>query len=882
MDGLPSGTVTFLFTDIEGSTRLWDAAPEAMGLALARHDEIVRGAIDGHRGLVFATGGDGFAAAFESVADGVRAAVAIQSKLGEEEWDEAAPIRVRLGLHVGEVEERDGDYFGPAVNRAARIMAAGHGSQTLASTAVLEICGRDGFVSLGHHRLQGFGAPEELWQLGAEEFPPLRSQRREGNLPGSVSSFLGRGAELDEVTVLLGGHRMVTLAGVGGVGKTRLALEAARRVAAGFADGVWFVDLGPRRDADGVIEATASALGVIPEPGEALKAAVLGHLSELRTLLVMDNCEHVIDGVAALCTDILRDAAGVTVLATSREPVAITGELVWPIPSLRQPTELFFERAVEADASFAPSEDEHDVIAGICGRLDGIPLAIELAAARTRTMTVVEIRDRLDDRFRLLRGSGRGGVERHQTLQATVQWSHDLLDDSDRQLFEHLSVFPATFDATAVEAICAPILGLDEWDVRDALDRLVERNLIVAARDGQVTRYRLLETFRQFGEQRLDLEAATSLHRAHLTHFSEVAWDAGIGYLDRPDVLEPDPWILERDNIRAAMQWAIADEDHDACERLARSTSERYTFDLDFEFEEWVVQAAAHPGACPLTVAFAANVAGFGGRGDFASALELSRRAIELDDREPWAWIATGLARFATEGPSSDAATSIAHGAELLAPKQRALSGMFHALGAAAAGNVDTALAAEQTYKAEHLLESGLSRKGQAMVRGALTRAVLVSGDLDRTIELCSQTLEETQNDPRSRSRHGAHAMRAEALALRGDAAARAAFLEAIEPAIELGWKGQLWRILIPLALWWNTTGNTFAAAHILGHATANDITVARLDELADSLSDRPVLTARQQGAQMTHTELVEYILAELDPITARGTLTAPQTTSTE
>ena len=862
-----------MFTDIEGSTRLWDRAPDAMESALARHDEIIRGAIESARGSVFATGGDGFAAAFASVGEGMRAAEAIHAGIGGEPWDTATPIRVRVGLHVGEVDERDGDYFGPAVNRAARIMAAGHGGQTLASTAIVEIAGRDGFTSLGHHRLQGFGAPEELWQLGPGAFPPLRSQRQEGNLPAAVSSFIGRDAELDEVTVLVADHRMVTVVGVGGVGKTRLALEAARRVADGFADGAWFVDLAPRRDADGVIDATAATLGVIPEPGESMQTAVLGHLRERRSLVVLDNCEHVIDGAAALCGEILRDTTGVTVLATSREPVAIGGERVWPMPSLDQATELFVERAGEADAGFAPTADEHDVITRICERLDGIPLAIELAAARTRTMTVAEIRERLDDRFRLLRGSGRGGVERHQTLQATVQWSHDLLDEPDRHLFECLSVFPAGFDATAVEAICGPLLGLDDWDLRDALDRLVERSLVIADRDGDTTRYRLLETFRQFGEQRLDGDTATTLHRAHLTYFTQLAWDAGIGHLNRHEDLDRDPWLIERDNIRAAMHWAIADRDPDACVSLARALTERYMSRLDFEFEEWVIEAASDPDARPHTVAHAANVLGYGARGDFAHALESSRRAIELDPDEPWAWAAAGLAHFITQGPSNDAAQAFARAATLFPATHRAQKAVFHAMSAAAIGTIDPALATEQIEEAERLLESGMSSNGRTLARTALARAMLVNGNLDRTIELCEQTLDATSDDPRSRAWAGAHAMRAEALALQHSPGTATAFLEALEPAVDIGWWGQVWRVLVPLARWWNTTDNRSAAAHIVGHATANNLTVAGLDQLDDDLSDPSVLTARRQGAQMTRTELLDHIIAELDPVAAHGTI---------
>jgi hypothetical protein len=485
-------------------------------------------------------------------------------------------------------------------------------------------------------------------------------------------------------------------------------------------------------------------------------------------------------------------------------------------------------------------------------------------------MTVAEIRDRLDDRFRLLRGSGRGGVERHQTLQATVQWSHDLLDEPDRHLFECLSVFPAGFDATAVEAICGPLLGLDDWDLRDALDRLVERSLVIADRDGDTTRYRLLETFRQFGEQRLDLDTATTLHRAHLTHFSEVASNARDGFTDRVFDPEPDPWLVDRDNIRAAMHWAIADEDHDTCERFALAWMEDYTVHHSSEFEDWAIEAASHQNARATTLAIASQLAGYGSRGDFTTGLGLAHRAAEVGSREPSPWIMLGLALFFAGGPSIEAANAFIRGSELLEPQQLTWRAIAHGMAASAASGVDPSIAATQLSRVEALLEAGLSPRGREVARGVLARAVLAAGDLDRAIALCDETLAAT-TDPRSRARLGAYGMRAEALALKSDPEAAPAFVAAIEQYAELGWWGQIWRILVPLAQWWTTIDNRSAAAHIVGHATANNIGVAGLDQLDDALSDSSVLTARRQGAQMTRTELLDHIIAELDPVASRG-----------
>ena len=463
--GLPTGTVSFLFTDIVGSTPLWDAHPAEMREALVRHDEILRKAIDAADGHVFSTGGDGLGAVFTRAGNAVAAAVDAQLALVNEPWPEPIDLRVRMGVHTGEVHERDGDYFGPPVNLAARLMGAANGGQVVVSALTAGLLdpsvGVD-LVDLGAARLKGVVEPVVVFGVSAPgldwlDEPLISEQTTPGNLPHPHTELVGDLADLQRRVSNLANARLVTLTGSGGVGKTRAAIEIGWLVVDEFVDGVWLVELASIADPEAVDSAIAATLGARPQAGMSLTEAIIDWCLGRRMLLIVDNCEHVLQPVLDLVAAIVAACPTVTVLATSREPLGVPGEQVVRIPSLAPVfgEELFILRATAADSTFAPSPAEQEAITAICARVDGIPLAIELAAARIRSLSPVELLERLDDRFRLLRGGGRGGLERHQTLRAAVTWSYQLLPEEDRLLFDRLSVFAGGFDLRAAEAVCA-------------------------------------------------------------------------------------------------------------------------------------------------------------------------------------------------------------------------------------------------------------------------------------------------------------------------------------------------------------------------------------------------------------------------------------------
>ena len=581
---IPSGTVTLLFTDVEGSTRLWENEPEPMARALRRHDEILRSAIGQAGGFVFKTVGDAFCAAFATAQAALAAVLDAQRALGAEPWPTGRPIRVRMSLHTGVCEERDNDYFGPVVNRAARLEAVAHGGQVLVSGATAELLSDalpDGVAlrDLGSHRLKDLGRPEQVFQLEASglatAFPPLGTldnPELPNNLPGLPSAFVGREKEVGEVRSLVGSARLVTLTGSGGCGKTRLALQAAADLLDGTGDGVWFVELAPLADAEQIPGAVAAVIGLADQGGQQPPVESLAKaLRDQDTLILLDNCEHLIDGAAKFCAQLVRDCPRLRILATSREPLGIDGEHVYRVPSLTLPpgeaeaaddiaaadaVRLFVDRARAQDPGFVLDEPSAPLVAMVCRRLDGIPLALELAAARLSSMSIRQVSERLDQRFRLLTGGSRNAMPRQRTLQAAVDWSFELLGRAEREVLRWLSVFAGGFELDAAEVICAAG-DIDVFDAADLLGSLVSKSLVVADRapSGSV-RYRMLETIRQYAAQDLlrtggeaEVLAARDRHAGYFLGLAEQAAPALSGHgqgawLRRLDV--------EWENLRAA------------------------------------------------------------------------------------------------------------------------------------------------------------------------------------------------------------------------------------------------------------------------------------------------------------------------------------------
>ncbi len=563
----PSGVVTFLFTDIEGSTRRWETDADSMRAALAAHDEVLRGAVAAHDGWLFKHTGDGVCAAYGSPRSAVDSAIAAQRALD---------LPVRMGIATGEAELRGEDYFGTVLNRAARVMSAGHGGQVLVDGLTAGLLSGVDLVALGPRRLRDIARPVEVFQIQApglpSEFPPLKTvDSTPGNLRPPTSSLVGRESELADVASALKAHRLVTLTGVGGVGKTRLALEVAARSAPDFPDGVWVIELAAVGDPAAAPDAVASVLGVIQQPGMTLVDSVAAALEGRSRLLVFDNCEHVLDAAADMVEAILSRSTTVKVLATSREGLRAADEHLWPVPSLDTRAEsdsaaatLFVERA---DAVVPSVALDPVAVLEICRRLDGIPLGIELAASRMVSMTVTEVRDRLNDRFRLLVGSRRG-LERHQTLRHAVQWSYDLLDEDEQTLLNSCSVFAGGFDLAGA---CAVAGSDDEFATLDLLDALVRKSLLVADRSTGRTRFSMLETIRQFAEEQLAVSGDADVARtAHARYFAGREADV-LALWDSPRQREAYAWFtLELANLRAAFRWAAEHDDLDTAAAITQ------------------------------------------------------------------------------------------------------------------------------------------------------------------------------------------------------------------------------------------------------------------------------------------------------------------------
>ena len=631
----PTGTVTFLFTDIEGSTRLWDERPDEMRAALTEHDALVRAAIDAHGGYVFSTGGDGFAAAFSRAADAVDAAAKAQAELAGHPL-----INVRMGIHTGEAHERDGDYFGPAVNRAARLMAVGHGGQILVSQSSADLLsGSTTLFELGRHRLRDLSQHETVYQLGDGSFPPLRAvETYRSNLPVELTSFLGRHRELASVQVALDSSRLVTLTGVGGVGKTRLALQAAADSLDRYPDGVWVIELANVEDGALVGAEIAAALTLQPRAGSAL-TAVIDYLVSRELLLVIDNCEHVIDDAAQVVESVLRRCPSVRILATSREGLDIDGEQIIPVGSLPLPdasgdpadiaasdsVQLFVERAGAAGAELVVDPHTAPDVARVVLRLDGIPLALELAASRLRSMSLAELADGLDHRFSLL-AARRRSFRRHQTLRAAIDWSHDLLEPIEQIAFRRLSVFTGGCTVDAARRVIADE-KLSPSLVRDALARLVDKSLVVVVSHEAPTRYSMLETIREYAGERLhEAGEAERLDDAHAQYFVAFAQEAADG-MRGPDA---PVWArrIEDDvpDLQLAVEHLVTRNDADGALRLVSALGWYYQGHQYVPVGRWALMTARMSGVAddprrPLALGLAGYSAYYSGDVALARAL---------------------------------------------------------------------------------------------------------------------------------------------------------------------------------------------------------------------------------------------------------------------
>jgi predicted ATPase/class 3 adenylate cyclase/tetratricopeptide (TPR) repeat protein/DNA-binding CsgD family transcriptional regulator len=591
-------TVTFLLTDVEGSTALWERDPVAMRQALACHDAVLADGISAHSGTIVKSRGEGDSvfAVFDGVGNALAAAVAIQHSLHDVHWPTASPLLVRMALHTGEAQWRDGDYFGPVVNRCSRLRSAAHGGQILLSQAAADLV-RDGLVdgiellALGEHRLRDLARPEPVFQavqpMLPSDFPPLLSlDAHLNNLPVELTSFIGREREVAEVRRLLTTTRLLTLTGSGGVGKTRLSQQVAGHLLPSYPDGVWLVELAALGDPGLVAQAIASALGIREQPGRALEQTLVDVLRPRASLLLLDNCEHLIAACAALAEGLLRASPRLTVLATSREPLVIAGETVWRVPPLTLPeapspgaaddatsslaqseaVRLFVERARAAFPAFALTDQNAPAVARICRRLDGIALAIELAAARMRGLQPEQVAARLDDHLRLLTGGSRTALPRQQTLRAMVDWSHDLLSEPERVLFRRLSVFAGGWTLEAAERVCSGD-DLPTEDVLGLLLQLVDRSLVLVGEStgsagSTERRYGLLETLRQYAAESLrDTGEESSVKARHLAWCTDLVQESA-SVLDGTSSVMPIQHLLsleaEHDNLRTALRWSLS------------------------------------------------------------------------------------------------------------------------------------------------------------------------------------------------------------------------------------------------------------------------------------------------------------------------------------
>jgi predicted ATPase/class 3 adenylate cyclase/DNA-binding CsgD family transcriptional regulator len=807
---LPTGTVTLLLADVEGSTRLWETQPDEMTAAIARLNQMVSATIAEHGGArpVEQGEGDSFVAAFARASDAVAAALELQRA-------PLAPIRVRIGVHTGEIQLRDeGNYAGPTINRTARLRDLGHGGQTLLSgvteALVAERLPADAWLSdLGSHPLRDLPRPERVVQLChpdlVNEFPPLRVSKAVASqhLPVQLTTFIGREAELSQLRDLLAKNRLVTATGAGGVGKTRVAVHVAAQVARDFADGVWYVDLAPITDPDLVPIAAAHAFGLPDQPGRSTMDTLTRFVGDRQMLVVLDNCEHLLDATAALVVELLAACPRLTLLATSREPIGVAGELSWRVPSLSladEAVELFTDRARHARADFAVTDGNAASVAEVCRRLDGVPLAIELAAARVRALSLAEILDSLHDRFRLLTGGSRTAVRRQQTLRASVDWSHALLTEPERVLFRRLAVFLGGFDLDSAQNVCG---GGDvaRYQVLDQLSMLVDKSLVVSDESGGRTRYRLLETVRQYALEKLgesgEADTVRARHRDNYTTLAALL-DAPAGSDYEQRIEQAD---IEIDNLRAAFSWSRENSDVELA--LALASSLQPLWQARGRLREgltWFDTALAddnvrHAGVAAAVLARAlADRAMLGLWAGAADSPDQAQQALaiarEVDDPALLARALTGCGYIASffDAEAARAYLAEAIGLARASGDRWRLSQILIAQAATALRAGDPPALRAAAGEGRDLADAIGDRFTSRRCRYGLGMAQVFQGDLAGAVAQFAAVADEAEAAHDEIWRADSLAGRGIALAYQGDtAAARAAADAAIEAAAELG-----------------------------------------------------------------------------------------------
>jgi len=878
--GLPSGTITFLFTDVEGSTSAWLRNANAMGAALARHDALIEHLVAEHHGHVVRPRGEGDSrfAVFGRASEALAAACAIQLALVQERWPLKEPMRVRMALHTGEADLRLGDYYGPAVNHCARLRAVSHGGQVVVSSATAELVrealpDEASLRDLGVHQLKDLDQPETVWQLVhpklRADFPLLMSlSARRHNLPNELSSFVGRDQAIGDLSSLLESNRLLTLTGHGGVGKTRLALRVAAQASQDYADGVWLVRLDAVDSPDLVPSAVAAALDVQEQAGRPLVDCLVDAVGSRHVLLVLDNCEHVILAGAELVHALLESCPQLHIIATSREPLNVAGECAWRVPSLSLPTpgdsttaehvhrseavRLFVERAMLIRPGFALTSQNAAALAHICRRLDGIPLAIELAAARVKTLSLAHLAQRLDDSFDLLTGGSRTALPRHQTLRAAIDSSYDRLSLVDRMFLQRLAVFSGAWTLETSEAVCSGN-GIPPQDVLGRVSVLVDRSLVTVEEHGGIEAYRLLEPIRQYSLERL-VESGESevFNRRLATYMAD--------FVERAEFELPGPqhgfWLdrleQEHESVRTALRWAVGHDLHVAL-RLAVAAWPFWEARLYLrEGKNWleqVVDLAAGQEAFALLRARAlgglAVLVRLQGDTDLAGARLVEALATfrRLGDRGREAFVLNGLGLLALE--TEDVRSAVGHFEES-ATLWRAV------------GNRQ-----ELAYALLNLAHAVELQGDQVRARSLLEESLRVRRELGNNRGFLPAILALARLAGQRQDREGALALLRECLTL-------------VRP---LGWNRSTISILDGLASFALRDGQFLTAVRLLGTAESMPKSVDfrplrrdqphRLQTIAAAqarLSDNEYATAWVEGKALTPEEAITQAMAVLDP----------------